>query len=330
MDYVAERLGISNVEDWYGVTSNHLLDNGASSMLKYFQYSSYNAIRSAYQDTEWLPWLFDHSQSSIWEDQETRRNYFDWLALQFKFDTPEDWYGLKKTDILDRGGGRLLDDYYNGSIARAICSIYPEFQWQPWRFTNVPSSFWRTLENQKIFMEWIEKKLEIKDPDGWIGVGTETLSQWGGSGLLYQYGHSITKILKAVFPHVDWKPWLLEKLPMTYWKSLERRREFIIWLGEHCGFERDYDWYKLDRSAVLENGGEGLLEYYDGSGKRAIMEIFPDVHWQPWLFGEVPLDYWKVPSNQRIYFDWLAEQMRMERVISYKRHYFDIIIVFLT
>lgn len=43
-----------------------------------------------------------------------------------------------------------------------LSTIYPEFDWIPWKFHGVPKKFW-TLENKKKFVDWISKELNYKD-----------------------------------------------------------------------------------------------------------------------------------------------------------------------
>jgi hypothetical protein len=51
-----------------------------------------------------------------------------------------------------------------------LLSIYPEYEWLSWRFTQIPKNFWEKMENQKKFVDWAGKKLGIKEMDDWYKI----------------------------------------------------------------------------------------------------------------------------------------------------------------
>jgi hypothetical protein len=60
---------------------------------------------------------------------------------------------------------------------------------------------------------------------------------------------------------------------------------------------------------VLLTVGESLLKLYKDRMPTALMNIFPDHKWHPWLFKTgtmVSIGYWDDPKNQREYLDWLG------------------------
>jgi hypothetical protein len=55
--------------------------------------------------------------------------------------------------------------------------------------------------------------------------------------------------------------------------------------------------------------GAGLLvNDYGGSLFGLLNDVYSTHIWRPWLFDTCPQNYWESMSNQREYFDWLAEQ----------------------
>jgi hypothetical protein len=45
----------------------------------------------------------------------------------------EDYYNITKDDIINHGGSFILLHENGGSLFRTMKSIYPEFEWHPWR-----------------------------------------------------------------------------------------------------------------------------------------------------------------------------------------------------
>jgi hypothetical protein len=51
-----------------------------------------------------------------------------------------------------------------------LSTVYPEYQWLPWKFPRITSGFWKVLENQRKFMDWATKELNIKEFQDWYRV----------------------------------------------------------------------------------------------------------------------------------------------------------------
>jgi hypothetical protein len=61
---------------------------------------------------------------------------------------------VTQSDIINRGGGAFLNRY-GGLFSNALKSLYPDREWQPWLFTQVPGSI-RSLFNDLIVKDrWI-------------------------------------------------------------------------------------------------------------------------------------------------------------------------------
>lgn len=70
------------------------------------------------------------------EDQTNKQQVADTLAKRFHIKFWEDWYNVTTRDIHSRGGAGLLT-YYNHSPVRLLKSLYPYYDWQPWKFSQV-------------------------------------------------------------------------------------------------------------------------------------------------------------------------------------------------
>jgi hypothetical protein len=66
------------------------------------------------------------------------------------------------------GGEGLLK--YNDTLYTLLSRVYPEFEWLPWKFGNCPPSFWKDLKNQRNFMEWVGKQLNVNEMEDWYKV----------------------------------------------------------------------------------------------------------------------------------------------------------------
>jgi hypothetical protein len=57
-----------------------------------------------------------------------------------------------------------------GYLSRALCEIYPEYDWEVWKFNPIPRGFFGDLENHATFVTWLAELLEIHHPDQWYNV----------------------------------------------------------------------------------------------------------------------------------------------------------------
>jgi hypothetical protein len=74
----------------------------------------------------------------------------------------------------------------------ALQAVFPEQQWHPWRFSQVPVGYWEDMENQRKYFDWLAKRLKITRPDDWYNVSLSDVKQ-ENSGLLTRYGNSLIK-----------------------------------------------------------------------------------------------------------------------------------------
>ncbi len=81
----------------------------------------------------------------------------------------EDWYRIKVSDILSRGGSRLLNIHGN-SLVNLLRYVYPSYVWQEWKFERVPDGFWKDMDNQIRFFDWLAIQLNVQGPDDWYFI----------------------------------------------------------------------------------------------------------------------------------------------------------------
>ena len=71
-------------------------------------------------------------------------------------------------------GGKTVLNMYSGSLSKLLSSIYPEHNWQLWKFNQVPANWW--INNAKLFMEKAARELNIKSLEDWYNVSREVFS----------------------------------------------------------------------------------------------------------------------------------------------------------
>jgi hypothetical protein len=144
-------------------------------------------LSTIYPEHQWLPWKFESCHRGYWENMTEQRKYLDWVAKELKIKEFSDWYKIswkveisKKfhvdfKDIQNLRGGRLLNNY-NGSPALMLSTVYPEYDWLPWKFDKCSVGFWGDLNNQRKFLDWAAPQMNIKELSDWYKVSEKVLS----------------------------------------------------------------------------------------------------------------------------------------------------------
>jgi hypothetical protein len=100
------------------------------------------------------------------------RAFFDRAAELLNVHKVEDWYRVTRSDIAEIDNGNAVSSF--GHIYQALRDIYPFTEWQPWRFAHIPKGFWDSKENQMLYFNYLEDKLEIYQSKDWYKIHIES------------------------------------------------------------------------------------------------------------------------------------------------------------
>lgn len=202
------------------------------------------------------------------------------FAARNKINEMKDWYNYSSMDIYECGGRGILHHYYSDSLFQALRDIYPTHDWAPWKFARTPRGYWKDIENQRIYFDWLKKQLGYKNMEDWYNLSKDLVNENEGSALLHRYySGSVSTALQAVYPQHDWLCWKFKYDPVNYWKLQDNQRKYFEWLSKILGYDSLDDWHKLTSSAIVDNGGKFLNSYYDGSPYKALRILYPTHRW---------------------------------------------------
>lgn len=105
----------------------------------------------------------------------------------------------------------------------------------------------------------------------------------------------------------------IKKHPPGYWKNFQHHRDFFDALFKHLNLKSWEDWYQVSHKDIEEYGGSGLLSgYYHNSSVFALTTIYPEKKWDVLKFVHIPPGTWKELSNQRTFFEQLAQSLNIQ------------------
>ena len=201
-------------------------------------------------------------------------------------------YQVQFSDFAENDGRTLLVSYFESSPIKLLQAVFPDFSFLPFLFSQTPEGFWDKLANQKEYIRWLMSTVSLTDPKD-LRIAHFQINH--GSALLSRYNNSVQSILSAVIENsahegergTDPSP---SYTPKNHWTTLENQREYLRSLASKLGFSFDdfERWYLLSQKDLIENGGRGLLNKYNGSLYELLREVIPEVDWLPWKFTVLP------------------------------------------
>ena len=310
--WLGNELGFSKPEDCYQITSKDFTSRRGHGFLEYYEHSPFVVVKTHFPKYDWKPWLFGQAPNGYWKDLNNCFAYAQWFEKQNKFKSIEDWYGITQDDVYKFGGSGLMV-HFECSVQRFTTAIYPEHDWKPWLFIQVPKDYWSGKKNRVAYMKWLENELGYRSPEDWYKVSKLSfINNHGGS--LMQYGFKTVQLIRELYPKQEWHPWMFKQVYQGYWKKKSHRLEYLNWLGDQLGFKKEADWLQIKRQDFADHfGGTLFADHYAKNPLKAVKELFPKCDFKPWEFQQVPNGFWDDPKNCRQFIVWLGKRLGFKK-----------------
>jgi hypothetical protein len=141
------------------------------------------ALMTLYPEHNWVIWRFSKVPEGFWDQPENRKAFFEWLAKELKVKDMDGWYRVTRTSVARFGGSALMAQN-DDSLPKTLMAVFPEHEWNIWRFQQTPKDTWSDIGNQRAFFDWMGKKMGMRDLTGWYSINKLDLIRYGGSWLL--------------------------------------------------------------------------------------------------------------------------------------------------
>jgi len=215
MNEMAVKLGFNpeDMESWYRVTNQTLLDNGASALLKKHEGSLFSLFSAVFPEHKWDPLKFSQAPRNYWNSIDNQRNFMDELgrSLGMKEGNRDGWYVVTSRTVNDAGGNRLLG-LYNGSLPLLLSKVYPEYNWNMWKFPR-RASMGKGLSRDKAgllqILSSMEQELNVQSPQDWYRITYEHYRTFGIAHLYKTEKTIMLDALKTKYPEEKWDESLL-------------------------------------------------------------------------------------------------------------------------
>jgi len=139
--------------------------------------------------------------NNFWENVRTQKDFVEHLGRKLGISNLNDWYHVRVQNFNDLGGAGLLKRY-GGSLIKMLHFLYPNHNWQPWRFEAVSRHFWKDSNNLVGYLRWLSEQLGISTMRDWKCISYHQIKYLKGSVLLSQH-KGVLPLLRHCFPDID-------------------------------------------------------------------------------------------------------------------------------
>jgi len=206
MDELGDKVGVRELDGWYSISASSLVPLGAGSILTYYKGSLPKLLAAVYPDYPWDISRFSKRPQRYWSSMKNQKSFVDELGKKIGIHSEADferWY--EQSDDLfreNRGAGLLV--LYNYDIPKLLATIYPNYDWQLWRF---PKRIGKVVQSEgeldKLFAN-IETVLEIRKPEDWYRVTAEQLASLKVPFFYKTTRGGLAAVLAKRYPNMKW------------------------------------------------------------------------------------------------------------------------------
>eukprot|EP01128_Nolandella_sp_AFSM9_P008126 TRINITY_DN4682_c0_g1_i1.p1 TRINITY_DN4682_c0_g1~~TRINITY_DN4682_c0_g1_i1.p1 ORF type:complete len:585 (-),score=94.63 TRINITY_DN4682_c0_g1_i1:175-1866(-) len=290
-------------------------------------------LSAIYPSIEWKEWLFPKVPTGWWQEEDNQRRYLLWLLeVERKIrvnPNQQDYEGgnleaLEDPQLIElasiparvvkteRRGSYILTLY--SSYKAALSHLFPKITWHSWLFANLSPDFWDSVDNQRDYLIWLQRKLGFQSEDDWYKLQSYHFIENQGFSLLYrERGGSPVSVLSHVFPQVKWLEWKFAKTPKGFWEAKENQVRYMDWLYKELSLSSLEDWYNVKLKDFISHHGRALLLLFNHSPYKLLSSVYSTVEWKAHLFHSLPQDVWRDEEAVRDFLEYASEQLLIEK-----------------
>ena len=295
-------LNFETVEELISLTKKEIIKQGGKYLLEHYKGNYIEVLKANFPNRNWPEFIHPLPQG-FWKDIKSQRLYLDWISKTLEHKSMNEWYNVSNKTLIQHGARNLLKQYK--SLYEALIKIYPEHNWNIFKFTpigGIPKRYLEDISKRSEFFSYLEDQLQIKEPIDWYKYSTNDIKKLGGNHFLKMYDGSLANILKFYYPDNNWNFYKLRK--KNYWISEENQKQFILDLLRDRNISvLDVDSIsKITTSQIREYGGSGLLKYYP-TVLNMFEHLLPSNKWKYDSREKIPKNYWGDINNVYLFLE---------------------------
>eukprot|EP00026_Physarum_polycephalum_P002145 Phypoly_transcript_02149.p1 GENE.Phypoly_transcript_02149~~Phypoly_transcript_02149.p1 ORF type:complete len:898 (+),score=87.49 Phypoly_transcript_02149:121-2814(+) len=278
---------------------------GISRVISYHRNSVTQALVDLFPEIQLRKLLFSHTSllyeskwrgSMYWDrrswlDVAAKRKFFEDYANKHGFDplVANNWYSQTREKVLSTKGAFGVIHYHNKSIPEALQYMFPDVSFDQSKFFLL--DLWQEKHRRREFFETYAKENNFNPliPEEWYLQSREKISSKEGalSVASYHKRKSLTKALVDLFPEIHF-----EEGKIFSMVDRGHQRKFFENYALAHGFDplNPYNWYPIRRNNILSaQGAFAIMSYHSQNIAQALLDLFPDLPWEPEKFLYLPI-----------------------------------------
>lgn len=248
---IERKLKIHTAYQWYAHTQDSVNKIPKASTLLHNHYdgSIYKMLCDLRPDDSWDISLFQSRTNKYWEDDNNCRHEIEKYCANIDISVKQ-LSRETNTRLSNAGLSGLLNRF--GGARGALDHLYPDLNFLPWEFNDVPDGFWDKDSNVRNYIIWLLGEVGLPtNPSGITRLTQETFQNNCGGGLLTCRGIPIYELCAAAFPEFRFTK-------IDFSKRRKTESALLITLRSLIANELDEN-DRLD--AIVNPSTKRLLEY---------------------------------------------------------------------
>lgn len=206
VEWLKGKVGVSSFEE---LKQSHFVDNHGTGLLGMYGWSCRDVLESLSSNPSEIDEGLKrpHKPVNYWSSLANQRAFLDSIGTKIGV-TGNDlspWYDVEQTTTLRRYGcSGLLRSHYDSSQYKMLRKVYPEHDWQPWKFKRLPAKIGKDQEAMEKAIAFVEKEKRIQKPEDWYRISLADLMEVGVLSLITQVG-GLCEALRMCRPDFPWE-----------------------------------------------------------------------------------------------------------------------------
>ena len=140
-------------------------------------------------------------------------------------------------------------------------------------YKKIKLKFWKSIKNQRKFMDDLFKLLKLKELNDWLFVSKNKIAKYGGQSLIKIYSNDMKKLLTTIYPNFNFSFELLKK--RNSWQSY---RSFSFHINQLNEIKKQYlirekkDWFRI-------------IDFKRNNICRSLKLVYPNENWNFSLYN---------------------------------------------
>ena len=211
MTQIFNLIKLKSIDDWLNITKKNFEKNGGKTLLNvYYKGDFFKLLTTIYPNYSFNFSLFQNEKKNLilyskkhFNFIDNQRKFIDNLFHYLNLNLIDDWLNIPRKLII-KNGGKFLIRYYKGDFSLLLLTIYPNYPFN-FKLLKFKSIYFKSIENQKEFLDDLFIKLNLISLDNWIKISKNKIIDEGGKSLLKRYNNNMKFLLTSIYPNYPWE-----------------------------------------------------------------------------------------------------------------------------